>query len=139
MTLDVGKIDWIDWNDWSYAGEISERIADLIGWEHAPRDPWTWWDSVRNEDTGFDRFSSDHGNNWFHPFLHVEHAILAADLIATRRKMPFELKCSAEGQWSASFPAGQARGFNDEIQKAVCEAILRLGDVGAPSRIFQKR
>jgi len=139
------KIDWksVDWNDWSYSGEVSDRIAEILGWEPSKRDRDKWWDPRDQRETDFFVFNARNVANIFNPLNDVQDALAAADRLANLRCSPFRLELLSDGQWRASFQMGGRNGETSGVQelpcRAICEAILKISDVPDPNAIFRKR
>jgi len=119
------EIEKINWTDFSWAGEVSEEIAALIGW--MPRLD-EFWDSKGRTD--FCIWTSRNEPR-FDPFNDLNHAMLAANRLIDIRRVPFALERHPDGWWKASFTVtgGSAWATRDLPQSAICEAILKLGRV----------
>lgn len=137
--------DWknVNWNDWSYSGEVSDRIAEILGWEHSKRDRDKWWDTHDQHETEFFVFNARDATNFFNPLNDIQDALCAADRLANHRHLPFRLERLSDGQWRASFRlggrSGEASGTQQIPCKAICEAILKVSDVPDPNSLFRKR
>lgn len=139
------SLDWrtIRWDDWSYSGVVSDRIAEILGWELSQIDRGKWWDPYDKQETGLYVFNARDAAHFFDPLNDVHEALFAAARLADRRHLPFRLERLSDGQWRASFSLG---GRNDEISgiqqipcKAICEAILKVNDVPNPNSLFRKK
>ena len=138
-------LNWrnVNWNDWSFSGEVSDRIAEILGWEPSKQDRERWWDPHDQQETEFYAYNARNAPNFFNPMNDIQDAVVAADRLAQRRCLPFRLERLSDGQWRASFPMGGRNGETSGTQqipcKAICEAILKASDVPDPNRLFQKR
>ncbi len=136
-------LDWrtVDWNDWSYSGEVSDRIAELLGWQPFQNDRQKWWDPHDQSETEFFTFNAREGKS-FDPFNEIEDAIVAASRLADRLKIVFHLERFLDRQWRASFSMNRRDGGSSGIQptpyRAICEAILKAGDNPDPRSLFRK-
>ena len=139
------KTDWknVDWKGWSSSGEVSDRIAEILGWEPSKTDRDKWWDPHDQRETEFYAFNARNATTIFNPMNDVEAALCAADRLADIRHSPFRLERLSDGQWRASFQMGGRNGETSGVHqfpyRAICEAILKISDVPDPNSIFRKR
>lgn len=128
----------IDYNDWTFGREISKRIAFAMGWKINPRDENMFMDpGEKEEDPNWYLPNTDvppsYNDRIFHPMENPEVALLAISRLARRRRARFRMECSPEGEWMARFelsgPNGNPSGYNRVPTLAMCEAMVKLGDI----------
>jgi hypothetical protein len=119
------------------AAHVSDRIAEILGWEPSKKDRDKWWDPHDQKETGFYAFNARDAPNFFNPLNDIQDALFAADRLADHRHSPFRLERLSDGQWLASFQLGGRNGETSGTQqipcKAICEAILKVSDAPDPN------
>lgn len=127
------------WFDPGYKDDVDRRVAEIIGWELRN---WTWYDGERETDYLAVEDISLVGKHKWTPTEYVEEALEAAHLVSDRRWMPFTLR-RQDRNWTAEFHMrgrpGECAQTHVDAARAICEAILRLGKLPDPNRLFRRR
>lgn len=124
--------DEIDWDDWTFKGDVSRKIAFMLGWEINKLDPDEYWDPIRREGTGYHIAGSD-GRHWFDPFTEVGDAIFAASALMDRRRASWRLERLKDRNYRSSFEVGgrygALSGIHSDPAAAICISIYKLAEV----------
>jgi hypothetical protein len=132
-----------DWNDTEVRQQVDARIAELIGWNIRPGDRGQiWWDLKKDAWTFYyvRNGLKTQGDPWS-PSERLDHAVHAASVLADDRRLAFELTRSSDRQWTMRFEmrgnAG-AQASDRNPLRAMCTAILRLGQQADPETLFRR-
>lgn len=124
-----------NWDSFDFRREVDEKIGLTCGWVPLESNPLVWWDVQANRAAPFSRGGP--GLKWL-PSDYPELALKAAEIVSRRRAARFSLSFS-DGLWRASFDLRRsgASGVQRDPHIATCEAIVRIGDVPDPAKLFE--